>query len=262
MDNNNQGSLNIASFFDNAVNSNTLSAEDANDILGGLDTTAQFGAFGTDINDLDSDQVILLTLVIDASGSMGTVQQDVIDGFNLCTHALLKAKSIDDVLVSAWVFNHASNVLFNWKKVGDVRPLTKAEYAPSGATALYQTVLNSLTSTAAYADNLRRSGMRVRTVYAVLTDGGDTEGGVSPNTISTLAQTLIDKETYTLVYFGFGPDAMMTKIGKDMGFPTIKTTSRMTEKEIREVFELVSGSVYSMSQNVAKNNANAFFGNP
>ena len=176
--------------------------------------------------------------------------------------AVAKAKSVDDVLVSAWSFNHFSKVMFNWKKLEDVALLTANEYNPSGGTALYQTVLNSMTALAAYAENLRRSGMRVRVVYGVVSDGADTEGGVSPSTIKTLAETLLDKETYTLVYFGFGNQAHMEQIGKDMGFPVIETTSNLSDKEIRKVFDLVSGSVYSMSMNVAANNANAFFGKP
>ncbi|MEO0564428.1 MAG: hypothetical protein AAF125_20155, partial [Chloroflexota bacterium] len=70
-----------------------------------LDAQMGLGCVGAQVDDLNTDDVTLLVIILDQSSSMSGVRQDVIDGFNQMTRALADSKASDSILMSAWTFD-------------------------------------------------------------------------------------------------------------------------------------------------------------
>jgi len=226
-------------------------------IIDGLTNTAIMGSSGPDLDDIQTDDITLVSISLDASASMGTVTQDVIDSFNEMLRALKKSKNAESILLSAWTFNTQTNLLFGYTPVTEVSELTSNDYYPSGATALYDTLADSVTGLVSYGQQLRDGGIRTKNIILTFSDGQDNSSGKRARDIKTMAEDLLRQETYILAYVGFGYDA--NGIADEVGFPT-KLQDEHDPSAIRRAFDQVSQSIISTSQtSIGPGSQNAFF---
>lgn len=249
----------INSLFDDAVTMGNLTPQAAQIMVANIDGNMLAGAGGAGIDSLATDDVVLLQFLIDMSGSMGSVQMAVIKEINKLFKALRSSKVASSILVSAWVFNTNPNLLFSWTKLEDVVDLTTKQYHPNGGTSLFDAAIQSLSSMSAYAHTLASSGLRVRGVNVILSDGADTSSSNSKASVKIIADNLIKQESNTLAFGGFGDLAFMKGLAQDMGYPAVWINDSKTEKEIRALLELVSGSVIQGSMGNGNNFNNQFF---
>jgi hypothetical protein len=79
-----------------------------------------------------------ITVIIDRSGSMGSVRDDAIAAFN----AFLtdRQKSDPDALLTVVQFDHEYEIITNGSPIMEVRPLNRETYIPRGNTALLDAV--------------------------------------------------------------------------------------------------------------------------
>lgn len=223
-----------------------------------LDGQAGLGCVGAQVDDLNTDDVTLLSVILDQSSSMSGVQQDVIDAFNEMSRALSDSKAAESILMSTWVFDNDSKLLFSYTPIDQVKDLTKQNYQPGGATALYDATMDGFTGIVAYGQDLRNNGIRTRSIVVVISDGGDNVSSHTAASVKTVAQDLLRQEIYTLAFVGLGDEQYFRQIATDMGFPEVLTTSN-TASEIRRALNMISGSVIRTSQGVIAPNSNSFF---
>ena len=211
----------------------------------------------TSATDLNGDQVTLILRIIDATPSLGAFRNEMMQAAQLCVEALMESKAGDEMLMSTWTFNSLGfNVLEGFVKLEDVTPLTDQNYRLDGITNLYDTVYTALTDPQAsiigYAENLRKSGIRVKATVLVLTDGMDNDSSITPNKIKALTTT--NEGTYfCLMAFGtgFAQDA-----ARDMGFPNVREYNA-SKGELRRMMNEFSKSQVRASQSTIA--PNAFF---
>jgi len=80
----------------------------------------------------------------DRSGSMGPIRTDAIGGFNAF---IADQKTVPgDATVTLVLFNDTVETVFENKPLNDVEPLTSKTYAPSGNTALYDAIGQTVSS--------------------------------------------------------------------------------------------------------------------
>lgn len=250
-------SQNLSSLFTSTPNG--LSQQSVGLLIQNLDGAAGLGCVGANVDNLNTDDVTLLSVILDESGSMSAVQSDVIDAFNQMTRALFDSKSRDSILVSAWAFSDRAKLLFNYTPIDQVPDLTFAQYSPHGNTALFDATIDGFTGIVGYGQNLGMSGIRSRRIVVVLSDGADNASKRSSAAVNTIAQDLLKQEIYTLAFIGLGSDpALFQKIASDMGFPALLTASN-SASEIRRALKVVSQSVQTLSQGTVSNNNNGFF---
>jgi hypothetical protein len=223
-----------------------------------LDAQTGLGCVGAQVDDLNTDDVTLLVMIIDQSSSMGSVSNDVIDSFNQMTRALADSKAADSILMSAWTFDNQPNLLFGYTPIESVKDLNANNYQPSGATALYDAVMDGFTGIVAYGQQLRDSGIRTRSIVCVMTDGGDNVSSNTASAVKTVAQDLLRQEFYTLAFVGLGDEKYFRGVADSMGFDNVLTTSN-SPTEIRRTLNMISGSVIRASQNQISANGNGFF---
>jgi uncharacterized protein YegL len=236
-----------------------LSQQSVQVMVHNLDAQVALGCVGAQVDDLNTDDVTLLVLVLDMSGSMSGVSQDVIDGYNTMLETMRTSPAADSILVSTWVFDTAPELLHGYTPIETAPDLTRADYAPRGQTALYDATLNAFTGIVGYGQDLRNSGIRTRAIIVVFSDGADNSSKNHVGDVRRVTEDLIAQEIYLPVFVGYGDESLFRKVAADMGFQTILTAAH-TPADIRRSMGMVSMSVVQVSQSGVIGQGNAFFG--
>jgi uncharacterized protein YegL len=236
----------ILDLFNSAVKDDNFDSNASMILVDNLDTVAMAGCMGTDLDQLNSDDVTLVAVVLDQSSSMYGSAQPVILGYNAMLDALRDSRQADSILISTWKFSDKSELLFSYTPVTQLGNLTHHDYTPNGSTALYDTLADVMTGLVAYGQHLRNNGVRTRCVVVAFSDGEDNLSRVGAYDIRTVSQALLAQEIYSLAYVGFG-GSDLRQIASAIGFPSIITAST-TPGEIRRIFHQVSQSVIRASQ--------------
>jgi uncharacterized protein YegL len=223
-----------------------------------LDGQTGLGCVGAQVDDLNTDDVTLVVMIMDESSSMSNVHADVIDAFNQMTRALNDSKASDSILMSAWTFSDKPKLLFGYTPIDKVQDLTTKNYKPNGSTALYDAVLDGFTGIVAYGQDLRNNGIRTRAIVVVISDGGDNVSQQTAHSVKTIADDLIKQEFYTLAYIGMGHAVSFQQIADSMGFPEVLTITN-TASEFRRALNMVSASIIRTSTGQINPGQNNFF---
>lgn len=110
-----------------------------------------------------------IVLIVDRSGSMFEVRDDTIGGVNSLIDKNRKAHG--DAVLSLVLFNESSKVVYDRVDIREVRPLTPADYAPSGCTALLDAVGGAIKRIRNVQRYMPEGYRPERTVFAIATDG-------------------------------------------------------------------------------------------
>jgi uncharacterized protein YegL len=246
----------ILDLFSSAVKEEGFDAGASLILVDNLDTIAMAGCAGTDVDQLNSDDVTLVAVVLDQSSSMHGSSPAVLAGYNTMLEALKDSRQADSILISTWKFSDNSELLFSYTPVTQLGKLTAHDYTPTGSTYLYSTVLDVMTGLVAYGQHLRINGVRTRCVVVVFSDGEDNMSRVTAHDVKTVSDALMAQEIYSLAYVGFG-GSDLRRIADAIGFPSIITAST-DASEIRRIFHQVSQSVIRASQ-MTVGTGNSFF---
>jgi uncharacterized protein YegL len=214
-------------------------------LVANLNDTVLMGCVGADVDTLDATEATLVTVVLDASGSMEAHRRTVVEAFNTMLTALQKSKASSNILLSTWSFSDAPTLVHGFQPVTQLQPMDLNDYRPTGSTALYDTVLSTMTGIVTYGQKLADNGVPNRRIIVVFSDGEDNVSRAKSHSVKTASKGLLAQEMYTLAYAGFGHD--LKQIADEVGFKDVITTSS-SESEIRKVFHQVSQSIIRVSQ--------------
>lgn len=225
-------------------------AQNAGGILvANLNETVLMGCVGADVDTLDATEATLVAVVLDMSGSMDEHSHVVIEAYNTMLKALQGSKAAGNILLSTWAFNDRPVLLHSYQPVTQLQPMDAKQYRPDGATALFDTLLSTMTGLVTYGQKLSDNGVPNRRIIVVFSDGQDNRSRVRGMDVKTASKALLAQEMYTLAYAGFGTSDLK-QIADEVGFKDVITTST-TESEIRRVFHQVSQSIIRVSQGAA-----------
>lgn len=221
-------------------------------VVANLNGPTMLTAVGTPLDQLASNDVTLAMNIIDMSGSMNSYSQNLIQAYNDDYLAAMRGSTAaDDILVSTILFNDTVTLLHGYVPLPAAPQLDRSDYAPSGTTALYDAVAGGLTNMVLYAQQLRQSGIMVRCIVIVYSDGADNASKQRAKEIRRAATELLKHEMYTLAYVGFRSggidEAALRQLADAIGFPDILTAG-LSSSELRRIFHLVSTSTVRVSQ--------------
>jgi hypothetical protein len=263
---NGNGNSNLSSLFVSAQAAGTISVGTSSFLTGHLGAVVVAGAAGKDAEDIVASDVLLVTLLVDASSSIHErgLEDSVREGQNLLVDALSQTKERDGILMALWTFNDDLRVVHSYVGVDDVTRLDKKNYAGAGCTRLYDTWCDALAANVAYAQRLRDAGTPCRSVVVVVTDGEDVGSKRRAQDCKRIAQDLLASEQFTLAFVGVGNAVDFEAIAREMGVPdgNVAVQAQATPSAIRKVFRMVSQSAIRASQGLVAPGAKGGFFSP
>jgi hypothetical protein len=237
-----------------------------NILTGNLGAVVIAGAAGKAAEDIVASDVLLVTLLVDASSSIHArgLEDAVREGANMLVDSLAATRERDSVLMALWSFNDDTRVVHSYVGLDDVTRLDKTNYAGVGCTRLFDTWCDALTANVVYAQRLRDSGTPCKSIVVVVTDGEDVGSKRRAADCKRLSAQLLASEQFTLAFVGVGNDVDFQKVARDMGVPDscIAVQAQATPSAIRKVFRMVSQSAIRASQGLIAPGANAGFFTP
>ena len=163
----------------------------------------------TSIEDIDNENVNLIFVAIDKSGSMDGYSSDMKKALNDFKGSLLNSKEVDEILVARADFANDINI-GGYKRVLEFN----TDYDANGMTALYDVIKIGADKLRTYMNYLKIEGMRVKAVFAVFSDGEDTSSRNELYEAKKMIRILNDEEIVT-AFISFGGGAV--KYCKNLG---------------------------------------------
>jgi hypothetical protein len=257
---NNNGLGNLDDLFQSAQDDG-LTDDTLDLVVSNLNGPTMMAAVGVPLHQLASNEVTLAMNIIDMSGSMAPFADTLIRAYNEdYLAAMSSSTAVDDILVSTILFNQDVTLLHGYLPLLDASPLTRQVYDPDNMTALYDAVAAGLTNMVLYAQQLRQSGVMVRCLVIVYSDGADNASKQQAKDVRRASLELLKQEIYTLAYVGFKSGGIneqeLRQLSDDIGFPDILVAG-LSHSELRRIFHLASMSTIRVSQQGAAK-ANVF----
>ncbi|MCR5348301.1 MAG: hypothetical protein K6E59_01675 [Bacilli bacterium] len=109
-----------------------------------------------------------LVIIIDRSGSMHGLEEDVIGGFNSLIEAQRKEGKAK---VTTIFFSDKADFIHEEEDIDDVKDLDKRSYVPSGCTALLDAIGNAIGFVKARHAKLKEEELPKATIFSIMTDG-------------------------------------------------------------------------------------------
>lgn len=216
-------------------------------IIDGLD---DIEVENTSVDEIDSENINLIFVGIDCSGSMARFESDMRKALTDFKDALINSKEADEILIARADF--ADNI-----SVGGYKKISEFDtyYGANGMTAMYDTIVEGVDKLEQYRNFLKQEGMRVKAVFAIFSDGEDTSSIKSMAEARQKIEYLNGEEIVT-AFISFGGAA--TQTAKNLKFKNILDVSS-SASELRKAFNCLSKSVIENSKS-AVDNTDDFFG--
>jgi hypothetical protein len=109
-----------------------------------------------------------IVVILDRSGSMGTIKDDAIGGYNTFIDGQKKVKG--EATVTLIQFDHEYEVAYENVPINEVVPLNSSTYVPRGMTALYDAIGRTINKVAA-RHTCPICDKDTKIIFAILTDG-------------------------------------------------------------------------------------------
>ena len=156
-----------------------------------------------------------LIVILDESGSMGSLTNDTIGGFNtfLETHQKLPGEA----LLTLVKFNTEYNIVCNGADVRSVKPLDKKTYTPGGGTALLDAVGRAIDEVGKRYDGFKKKEKPGKVIFLIITDGEENSSKeYKIEAIKEKTKKRQSENEWEFIFMGANQDAWQA--GGSMGF--------------------------------------------
>lgn len=210
---------------------------------------ADIEAQNTAIDDLESENVNLMLIGIDGSGSMSSYRNDMMQCLTDFKDALENSKEANEILVARADF--ASDI-----DIGGYKAIDEFDtsFSAGGCTAMYDAVVEGSAKMLEYRKYLRDQGVRVKCVFAIFSDGYE-NGSKADVAAARQAIANLNREEITTAFISFGSDAKVE--AQKLGFVNMLEVGS-SASELRKAFNCLSKSVIESSKSVVAD-GDAFF---
>lgn len=179
-----------------------------------------------------------VAVVLDRSGSMGSIKDNTIEGFN----AVLREQKETEGEVSFTLaqFDDEYELVYNGVDIKDVPFLNSKTYNPRGRTALYDAVSKTIDSVGESLRWLPESKRPEKVVFIIVTDGHENASNeFSYEDMTYRLKHQQEKYNWQVVYIGANQDAMV--VAQTFNIPMANAmTYTVTPLSTRNVFLGVS----------------------
>lgn len=148
-----------------------------------------------------------LVFILDRSGSMGGLESDTIGGFNGMIEKQKREKG--SARVSVVLFDDESEVVYNRVKLKKVKPMTEAQYAVRGCTALLDAVGGAIRFIQDKQRTAKEKDRPEKTLFVITTDGLENASrNYSYDTVRRMIEGSKEKDGWEFLFLGANMDAV------------------------------------------------------
>lgn len=148
-----------------------------------------------------------IILIIDKSGSMGSVKDDAIGGYNEFIKKQKEDKDCETQITTV-LFDTDFNTIYENTDVKDVELLTEQTYVPSGCTALLDAVGQSIDDVGKRLANTSDENRPEKVIVCILTDGKENSScKYNRDKIKEMIEHQKDKYKWEFIFLGANQDA-------------------------------------------------------
>lgn len=179
-------------------------------------------AKGQAIIDATADAT-MISVLIDASGSMSGVKQQTINGFNQFVEEQKKVPG--KAFLTLTLFDTNVKVEYVATPLDQVPALTTATYRPGGGTALWDAQGITIDQTAGYLASLSAQDRPSKVIFLTMTDGGENSSKdfTDPDQLKKIIDAKTEADGWLFVYTGANQDSYL--IASKMGYKTTNTAN-------------------------------------
>lgn len=156
-----------------------------------------------------------ITFVLDRSGSMQTIWNDVEGG--LSTFVAENKKLPGEVRFTLVVFDTGGvDTVLNHVDIKAIEKVDLSDYSPRGETPLYDAVGRTVNSLGSYLSGLSENSRPEKVLFVIMTDGRENSSReFRSETVKNMVKHQSDRYNWEFVYFGSNQDAIFS--GKELG---------------------------------------------
>lgn len=154
-----------------------------------------------------------ITFVLDSSGSMESIKEDTIGGFN----SFLKDQRDEDgtATVTLYNFNTTVEMLYRGQPIEEATELDAETYRPGGQTALHDAVARATLETKDRVSSLAPPARPDHVVVPILTDGKENASHTPQEQVRELVERQQEEANWEYLFIGANQDAALT--AREMG---------------------------------------------
>lgn len=148
-----------------------------------------------------------IVFILDRSGSMAGLEDDTIGGFNVMLEK--QKKEPGEALLSAVLFDHCSEVVYDRVDLQKIEPMTDKQYFVRGSTALLDAIggaVHHIENVHKYAREEDRPG---KTIFIITTDGMENASReYSYRQVSSMVKHAQEAYGWEFLFLGANMDAI------------------------------------------------------
>ena len=150
-----------------------------------------------------------LVFILDRSGSMQSLTNDTIGGFN----SLIEKQRGEngECLVSAVLFNHQSSVLYDRVPLDKITEMTRKDYSAMGNTALVDAIGAAIHHIGNVHKYAREEDVPQNTLFVIITDGMENSSHIyTSDKVKQMIEHKKQKYSWEFLFIGANIDAVET----------------------------------------------------
>ena len=219
--------------------------------------TDNFGYSATRLRDLQATEYTLVTLIVDATGSVAGFEKDMEGVIKAVVEACKYSPRADNLMLRVVFFNTSLEEKHGFKLLQECSPGDYDQVLnPNGYTALYDASTNGIEATNHYGKSLTKNDYAVNAIVVVITDGDDNASTLSQKDVKkALADAVKGENLESMVSILVGVNVqsaqlkdVLDKFHKDAGFTQFVAMADASAKKLARLAEFVSKSISSQSQ--------------
>lgn len=219
-------------------------------LLGG---TGGFNIGNFDPSSIQEDEVILMAIVMDVSPSIQSFEKDLNESFKALIEELQQSHVSSKIMVKIIDFNDVVTEKTGYIPITQIDPKTYTFKASGGGTALFDAAKKAIEATVDYRTHLEATGINVKTLVFVITDGMDVSSHIQPKVVADMLDAISKEErnafSFETILLGIGTNSTeFEKSQKTMHFKHLAIVGQ-SAKEIRKMIGFISASVSKSNSN-------------
>jgi uncharacterized protein YegL len=186
-----------------------------------------------------TDQTTEIISILDRSGSMNSIIDDSIGGYNSFIET--QKESGEDCKITTILFDDQYEVVDESIDLEEVKPITRAVWQPRGTTALYDAIGKAINTIRANRSNMSVDDIPTKTLVVIVTDGYE---NASKEYSSDSIKQLVDEckeDDWQFIFLAANQDAF--EVGSRFGMSAGNSfTYNATSDGARDVFAVAASA--------------------